>query len=174
MAPADGKALMVFTLVQANSLEEAAANTLKQLELKAQESKSTTINGMPALVTLSKQEVQDQSTGQTQINLVTSSFISYNNIIYVFHGVTTEADFNNYSSTFNSTSANFSKLTDPAKINIKAKKLLVRKVPRTGTLSDAFRTLGVKQDQMDEMALLNNLELTSQVTAGKSIKIIGQ
>jgi predicted Zn-dependent protease len=174
MAPADGKALIVFTLAQAPSLEEAARNTLKQLELKPQESKSTTVNGMPALVTLSKQVAKDQSTGQTQTNLVMSYFINYNNTYYVFHGISTEADFNNYNSVFSSTMGNFSKLTDPSKLNVKPRKILVKKVQRTSTLADALRSFGAQQGQMNELALINNMELTDQVQTGKLIKVIGQ
>ena len=39
---------------------------------------------------------------------------------------------------------------------------------------NAFTYYGMKQDQMKELALLNNLELTDQVQAGKLIKIIGE
>jgi predicted Zn-dependent protease len=174
MAPSDGKALMVFTLTSATSLEEAANNTLKQLELKLQESKSITVNRMPALVTLSKQEIQDQSTGQTQTNLVMSYFINYENTFYVFHGVSAQADFSNYSSAFNATMNNFSKLTDPSKLNAKPNKILIKKVQRAGTLAETFKSYNVPQNKMGETALLNNMELTSQVKAGKMIKIIGQ
>jgi predicted Zn-dependent protease len=174
MAPADGKALMIFTLAQGRSLEDAAQSTLKQLDLKLQESKTGNVNGMPALLTLSKQVAQDQSTGQTQTNSVMSGFINYNNTIYVFHGVTTEADFNTFGPVFSSTMSEFSKLTDPAKLNVKPKKILIRKVQRTGTLGEALKQMGVPQQLMAELSILNNMELTSQVQAGRPVKIIGQ
>lgn len=174
MAPGDGKALMVFTLAQGKTLEEAAGNTLKQLGLEPQESKASTVNGMPALITLSKSVSQDQSTGQTQTVLVTSGFINYNNNFYVFHGLTTEADYNTYNPVFGSIINNFSKLTDPSKLNVQPRKILIRKVQRSGTFSDALSALGVPQQLMAEIALLNNLELNSPVEAGRSVKIIGQ
>jgi len=174
MAPSDGKALIVFAIAQGKTLEEAANNTLSRLELKPLESKTGSVNGMPALIAISKQVAQDQSTGQTQTNLVMSGFINYSNTIYVFHGVTTEADYNTYSPVFTSTMGDFSKLTDPSRLNVKPKKILVRKVQRNATLADALRTLGVPQQQMAELAILNNLELNSPVQAGKLIKIIGQ
>jgi predicted Zn-dependent protease len=34
--------------------------------------------------------------------------------------------------------------------------------------------LGVTQDKMADIALLNNLELTDQVAAGKLIKVVGK
>ena len=174
MAPSDGRALMVFAIAQGRNLQQAADNTLKQLNLKPQESKTASVNGMPALITLSQQSSQDQTTGQTQNVLVMSEFINYNNTIFVFHGVTAEADFNTYNPVFTSTMSDFSKLTDPSKLNVKPKTIQVRKIQNNGTLADAFRQMGIPQQQMQELAILNNLELNSQVQAGNPIKIIVQ
>jgi len=125
------------------------------------------------LVTLSKQVYQDQTTGQQQANMIMSCFIDYENTFYVFHGVTAEADYNTYSDTFVATMSNFSRLTDPEKLNKKPVKILVKKVQRTGTLADAFKYYGIQQDKMDELALLNNLELNDNVQTGRLIKVIG-
>lgn len=173
MAPSDGKALIVFTFASGSSLNEAASSSLGQLELKPQESYNTTVNNFPAIVTLSRQVYQNQTTGQQQANMIMSCFIDYANTFYVFHGVTAEADYNTYSETFMATMSNFSRLTDPAKLNKKPVKILVKKVQRTGTLANAFNYYGVQQNKMDELALLNNLELNEVVQAGKMIKVIG-
>jgi predicted Zn-dependent protease len=174
MAPTDGKALMVFTLTSGTSLEQAAGSTLQQLELTAVESKNITVNGMPAIVALSNQVNQDESTGQQTTNKVMSYFINCDGTFYVFHGITAEADYNTYNGTFKTTMANFSRLTDVSKLNRKPSKVFIKKVQRAGTLAEAFSNYGIKQDKMAELALLNNLELTDKVQAGRSIKIIGQ
>ena len=70
--------------------------------------------------------------------------------------------------------ANFDKLTDPSKLNVKPKKVIVKKAQHSGTLAEAFQALGVQQNQMNEFALLNNMELTDKLQAGKLIKIIGE
>jgi len=124
--------------------------------------------------TLSKQVITDQSTGQSATNMVLSSYIEFGAYVCVFHGVTAEADFKNYFGLFESAMTTFSKLTEPSKLNIKPNRILIKKVQKTGTLADAFRQYGVPQAQMNELALLNNLELTDNVQAGKLIKIIGQ
>jgi len=173
MAPQDGKALIIFTLASQQTLRAAADSTIQQLGLTLQDSKQTTVNGLSALATLCKQVNQDQSTGQQSTNVVLSYYIQYDKYIYVFHGVSTEADFSNYFSACESTMKTFSRLTDPSKINVRPKKLLVKKVQRTGTLTDAFRYYGIQQTEMDKMALLNNMELTDRVPAGKLIKIVG-
>lgn len=174
MVPQDQKALMLFTLAQQKTLESAADSTIAQYGLDLQGSKRTTVNGLPAIIAQSKQVVQDQSTGTSQTNMILTYFISYNNLIYVFHGVTTEADFNNYANTFNSSMTTFAKLTDQSKINVKPKKVQVVRVQRNSSLSDAFAYYRVPQAKYNELALLNGMELTDQVSTGKLIKVVGE
>ncbi len=174
IVPADGKALILFTLASQKTLEAAVDTTMQQFQLSLQGSKRATVNGLPAIITQAKQSVQDQTTGATQSNMVYSYFIGYDSRIYVFHGVTTEADFNSFVRLFDSSMSSFSKLTDASKINIKPKRIQVKRVPRTESLSDAFAYFGVPQAQYKELALLNNLELTDQVPSGKLIKVIGE
>jgi predicted Zn-dependent protease len=174
MAPKDGKALLVFSQAAGNTLQESAWSTLNDLGLSIQQSKNTSINGMPALMTISGQVSQDQSTGQQQAIKVLSYFITYNSANYVFHGIAAEADFNSFTRTLESAMISFSKLTDPAKLNVKPKKIIVKSVQKTGTVSEAFAAYGVAQNEMNEMALLNNLSLTDRVDAGMLIKIVGE
>ena len=68
----------------------------------------------------------------------------------------------------------FSNLTDASKINVRPDKVFIKQVARTGTLADAFNYYGVRADKRNELALLNNMELTDRVAAGKLIKIIGK
>jgi predicted Zn-dependent protease len=174
VAPQDGKALMIFTLSGQKSLQEAAQATVKELNLTLVESRNTTVNGMPGIATVSKQVSQDQTTGQQQTLMVLSYFIDYNSTFYVFHGVSSEADFNSYLKLFESNMMSFSKLTDASKINIKPKRILVKTVQRAGTLGDAFNYYQVPENMRAELALLNNMELTDKVTTGKLIKIVGE
>ncbi|MEA1886569.1 MAG: M48 family metalloprotease [Bacteroidota bacterium] len=173
MAPADGKALIVFTGVSASSLNEAVNSSLEKLGLKPIESDNTTINDLPAIITVSKQEYQDQTTGQKNTNMVMSCFLDYDDTFYVFHSVTSEADYDRYVNDFTATMGNFSRLTDPLKLNKNPLKLLVKHVHRTGSLENAFSYYGIEQDKMDELALLNNRELNDIVQAGTLIKVIG-
>ena len=174
MGPEDGKALMVFTFAMQKTLQTAADSTLKRLGLTLVNSEKKNVNGMPAIATVSKQTSKDESTGQEQTIKVLSYFIDYSGTFYVFHGVTAEADFNTYNKVFESNMTTFNKLTDPSKINVKPERIIVKKVERAGTLAETFTNLGVKKTQMDELALLNNLELTDKVQVGKLIKIIGE
>lgn len=174
MAPKDGNALLVFTLASGSSLEQAAQNSIDQLQMTLQENKKTVVNGMPALATVCKQTSTDQSSGQQQTIQILSYFIDYNNTYFAFHGVSAAANFNTYFSTFETTMTNFSKLTDQSRINVKPKKVIVKKVQRAGTMASVLTSFGTPQAMLEEVALLNNIELTAQVPAGKLIKIIGE
>lgn len=173
-APADSKALMIFTLSSQRSLKAAADSTIAQLGLTVSETGQTTVNSMPAIRVLSQQVSQDQTTGAQSVTQILSYFIDYNNMFYILHGVSADTDFNTYSTAFESSMKSFSILVDASKINVKPKRILIKKVNRAGSLEDAFTYYGMKQDRMQELALLNNLDLTDQVQEGKLIKIIGE
>ena len=174
MAPQDGKALLVFTLAKQKSLQAAADSTIAQLGLTLQSQKSISVNGLPAIATVAQQVTKNQSTGTQTANMVLSYFIQMDKNFYVFHGVSTDADFPNYENSLESTMKSFARLTDASKINVKPNKITVKRVQRAGTLADAFTYYGVKQDMRDELALLNDMALTDKVQVGKLIKIVGQ
>ena len=174
MAPKDGNALMIFTLSPKKTLEESSQSSIEQLGLTLIENKKLNVNGMPALATVCKQVSQDQSTGQQNTIMVLSYYIDYNGTVYVFHGVSAEANFKTFMPVLERSMSNFSKLTDPARLNVKPRKIMIKSVQRPGTLADFFQSNGVPQKQMAEMALLNNMELSANVQTGKLIKIIGE
>jgi predicted Zn-dependent protease len=172
--PADGKAMVIFALAPQKSLEEAAQATIEQAQLTLLESRKTTINGMPAVITLSNQVAQDQSTGQQITTRILSSYIDNGGTYYVFHGVAYEADFPAFVNQFESVFGSFNTLTDPAKLNVQPDRLRVRRVQTAGTLADVFRSFGVPQGKFEEYALLNNMELNARIPAGTLIKTAGK
>ncbi len=174
MAPADGKAMIVFLLAQQKSAAQAAEATLKDLSLTLLDSKRTSVNGLPAVATVSEQVSQNRQTGQQQTIKVLSYFIEYEGAVYVFHGVSADVDFNSWFRVFELTMANFNRLSDPAKLDVKPKRISVRQVKQSGTVAEAFRSFGIPQNQMGDLALLNNLELTDRVQAGKLLKTISE
>jgi predicted Zn-dependent protease len=174
IAPSDGSALILFTVSAEKSLKAAADSSNSRMKLIPFESKSITVNGMPTLWSSAKQVSTDQSTGSESVNRILSYYINYGNVIYAFHGVSSEGKFSSFSGAFESAMGSFAKLTDQSKINVTPSRIRVKQVAKAGTLSEAFTVLGVKQPQMAELALLNNMELTDKVEAGKLIKIVGK
>lgn len=174
MAPKDGKALIAFLAPGQKSLDEAAQKMVEELKVTVIENKRRTINGMPAIEILSQQTTQNQQTGAQQIVKFLSTLIQFNQTVFVFHGVAADADFNNFVPVFRATMEKFDKLTDPAKLNIKPKRIKIYEVKNQQTLADVFKNQKVAQDKMKELALLNNLELTDRVEKGRLIKLIGE
>ena len=172
--PSDGKALMLFTLSGQKTLQSAVDTTMAMYGLQLQRSEKKTVNGLQAIATLSKQQVQDQSTGTTGANAVISYFVQYGSMTYVFHGVSTEADFAGYAPTMEASMKTFAQLTDQSRINVKPKRVFVRKAPKTGTLASTLSYFNMPQAMMEELSLLNNMELNETVPAGKYIKIVSE
>jgi predicted Zn-dependent protease len=173
MGPPDRNALIVFTIARQQSLDQAVRETMEQLQLNVIDSRRTTVNGMPAVAILSNQSSQDGS-GQQQTIRVLSYFIDDQGTYYVFHGVAAEGNFDKYSKAFEATMTNFEKLTDRSKLDVQPQRIRIRKVQRAGTLADALRSFGVSQQQLEEIAFLNNMELGDQVPAGRLIKVVGK
>jgi predicted Zn-dependent protease len=174
MAPSNGKALMIFTLVEGTSLQDAASKTASELQLTVTDSRSVTVNGLSGLEVLAQQVTQDQSTGQQSSILVKSLYVKLGNNIYVFHGVSTPADFQSYASTFDKTMFGFKQLTDQSKINVTPERIRIKSVANAGTLAQALTSLGVPSARHKELAVLNGMELSAKVTAGSKIKIVAK
>jgi len=172
MAPPDGNALMIFTTSQQKSLDDAANAALQQLQLDIQDSRKTTVNGMPAISALSSQTSKDPSTGRQQTIRALSYFFDDQGTYYVFHGLSAETDFSNYSPVFERTMSNFDKLTEPSLLNVEPRRIRIKTVRDAGTVKDALLSLGIQPEQMEEVAFLNNMELTDQLSTGTLIKII--
>lgn len=174
MAPMNGKALIIFMMAPQKTLEEAAQKNLTDLNLTVADSKKTTVNGFQAIAAISQQVSQNQQTGTQQVVKVMSYLIQVNDAIYVFHGVSDDANFNSFYRTFETTMTNFDKLTDPSRLNVKPLRIKVVAVPATATFGQTLKTFKVSESQMKELALLNDIELTTQVEKGKLIKIISK
>jgi predicted Zn-dependent protease len=167
IGPESRQALIVLSIARQASLEEAASVTLRQLELNVQESRRTTVNGMPAIAAVSIQNVR----GQQENIRVLSYFIDDNGTYYAFHGVSAEGNFNQYLQAFESTMTSFNRLADRERLNVQPERIRIVQVRSAGTLDAILRANGVPQDRMDEFAFLNNMELNEQVPAGSLIKV---
>ena len=191
MVEPNQKAMMILTLAQGTTLEEAAQNTAKQLNLNILRSENKTVNGLPALMLASEvktqQEIQQQqgqgmrgsSTGQatqtaTPKTAVLSYFIKYNNAIFVIHGVALDTEFGNYLAAFRPTMEGFSILTDASKINVKPDHIRLKTAPKTTTFADLMSLWNVPQKRQEETAILNSMYMTTTVTSGTLIKTIGK
>lgn len=171
MAPKNGKAVMLLRLAEGNSLEAAAQQTVQQSNMQVVSSNNTRVNGLPALVMIA--DVQSQAQGQQpQVIRTMQTFIEYGGNIYHFIGMALQNDFNTYQRTFESTMSNFDNLTDPDKINRKPERIDIVEVDRTGSLQNALQRAGMASDRLQDLAVLNGMDLQTQVSAGTLIKVV--
>lgn len=175
MAPEDGKAMMTLELVAGTDLNAVANKFVQDNQLTLIERSSTTVNGMTALALMTEQVPQADPNQQQQAPTlrILTYLISYNNAIYKFHGLSTQADFNRYFSSFQGTMKNFNRLTDSEKLNRKPSIIDIVTVKNRGTLQQALTGYGVKAADLERLAILNGMRLTDQLPAGTLIKIVG-
>jgi predicted Zn-dependent protease len=183
MAGKDGKSAMILLLAKGNSLDEAAQNMVKELNLNVLENTKTTINGNPAYVIISQQQQQQQQ-GQPQQQQqqqdpkttlqIGTWLIQYNNAIYALHGLASAADFNGSFNTFKQVAGNFRALTDPAKINRKPERIFIKTVPRDGSFREVMTALGMPASRLEELGVLNGQKVDDRIARGAAIKVIGQ
>lgn len=159
-------AIMLFSMASEASPSAAASSFVTNSQAVVKSNEAIKVNNLPA-----QRVISDITSEQGTISLA-SYFIQKDNKIYVFHGYTSQAQFNNYYSTFNQSTGQFKTLTDASKINVKPDKLAVKKAPRAGTLRAALQQFGVAQDKLEEMAVLNGMQLDDAVTTNTLIKYI--
>ncbi len=174
MAPENGKALIVFTLAQGNSLQEAANQAATDLKLTVASSKQISVNGLRALEVLSDQVTQDPGTGQQTSLKIKSVYIQYGQTIYVFHGVSMPDDFAAYVAHFDKTFYGFRELKDAAKINVVPERIKVVPVKQSGSLLQAFEAYRIPAARHKELAVVNGMELSTPVVSGAKIKIFSK
>ncbi len=173
MAPKDGKAMMMLTLVPGQSLQEAAGNVLKQYNLQARSSDNVTVNGLTAIAMVADQ-VPQQQTQQQQVVRTLSYVIQYGKGYYLIVGATSSTDFEMYSPYFTGTMQGFKVLTDASKINRKPDRVKIKTASRAGTLEQVLRAYKVPDKRLEEMAILNGMTLSEQVPSGTLIKVVEQ
>ena len=172
MAPQDGKALMMMTLAQGNSLDNAAQTFIQNYKLNVVESNRQNINGLPAIIAVADQQAEEQAQQQQPGLRVLVAFIQHGSNIYALLGATTPNDFRAYANTFQNSIGSFAELRDASKLNRQAERVRVKEVTSSGTLAQAFQKLNVKERRMEELAILNGMELTERVERGTLIKVV--
>lgn len=176
MGPQDGKAMMMLSLAQGNSPEAAAQQIVQANKLQVRESKSVSVNGLPAFAMVADQVPDQQQQQQQQQPAIRALIylIQYGGNIYNLMGVTTTTDFNTYAPIFAGSIQNFRELKDPEKLNRQPERIRVKNVRQSATLAQALRDYQVNDKRMEELAILNGMQLTDRVEKGSLIKVIAK
>jgi len=170
IAPEDGKALLLFNFAKEKDLTSAAKATIEEDSLRLIERKEISVNGLDAIaITAELPNPQENTVIRLLIYL-----IQYQNNIYRFYGMAYAQDFNNYRLLFQNSMQGFRGLTDYSKINVLPERIKIREVAVSGTLADVLRDFNVDPKRHNELAIVNGMELTSQVERGTLIKTLSK
>jgi predicted Zn-dependent protease len=136
--------------------------------LSVVEQKNLTLNGMPVIALVADQA--DEQSGQ-KIRILTY-FISYQKLIFTFHGLAELSDFDSQVPMFNQTMRNFKTLSDPAKINKKPERISIKTASKAASLQTLLKEAKVPDDRLSEHALINGMTLEQNVGKGGLFKVI--
>ncbi|MGY2131969.1 M48 family metalloprotease [Hymenobacter sp. HD11105] len=174
MGEPNGKAILVLLPAPGASLDAAAEALVKQLSLQSPQAQRTTINSFPAIA-IQANQVQQAQNGQQGVSARTLSYlIQDGKTIYALVGLTSPADFNTYAPQFQRSAQGFARLTDASKLNRQPEKIRIKTVASTTTLSQALAANGVPAARREELAVLNGMKLTDQLSAGTAFKVVGR
>ena len=162
----NGRAVMEFTFAQEASAQAAAQAFAGQQGFQVSNQQSTTVNGNRAYAVSGSANTEQGQLG------VLAYFIEYGGNVYRFMGLTAANAFGQYSNTFESTFRSFERLTSANHLNRQPVRLDVVQAPRAGTFQ-SFLSGRPTPPQMStaELAILNYVDLTTQIPAGAALKL---
>ncbi|MEL6675283.1 MAG: M48 family metalloprotease [Bacteroidota bacterium] len=120
----------------------------------------------------SQNQPAPQQSGAQPTLRVYSYYITYNKLIYVFHGISKFEDQAKYKNAFLNSMRSFKVLTDPARINVKPERLKIVPVKANGTFQAALNSYGITSKRHKEFSIVNGMELGAAVRKGNLIKIV--
>ena len=166
----DQNALMQMRLAQGTDTRAAAQQFVEQNKLQVASTSDRAINGLPATTLVGEITQQDQQSGRTQKLGVIASFISYGGNIYLMSGLSLSQNFRKYAPAMEGSITSFSELTDQSKLNRQPERIKIVTVPGATTLQEALLSNDIPQARLQEFAILNGMDLSTQLPAGYLIK----
>jgi len=151
---------------KATSVSIAADQFIQEAKAVVQSRETLTVNSFQA-----EKVVPRLISGQDSLQVL-SYFIAKGKTVYAFHGMTRWNQYSQYSSTFSRTLGGFKNLDDPSKINVTPEKLIVKTVTKAGSLKSILKQFGTSDDELENQAVLNGMQLTDNVGTGTLIKIV--
>lgn len=167
MVAADENGLMIFKLETVETHTQAAASFISESKITIVSRNVLKVNGLDA-----EEVIGTLNTQNGQIKLITY-FIKKDKNVYSFLGYSIAVNFENYLNSFTNTMTGFKKLSDNNKLSRQPDRIKVMKVSGNATLREAFLSLGVANEDLDQHALLNGAkDLNEKVMVNTLLKVI--
>ncbi len=167
VSPNEDAAIMM-TAAAGDNPQTAAGAFVQQAQASVQKSDALTVNGLPA------HRVVSGVITQSDTLAVMSYFIKKDNLIYTLHGITVPANYSSYASAFGGVMGQFKTLTDAKKMQVKPTLLSVTASKTAGTLASVLRTSGVKEADLETMAILNGKNLADPLSIRSKLKLVNK
>jgi predicted Zn-dependent protease len=159
-------AVILLMLDDSRSVSKAADRFVQNANATAQSREKLVVNGLQAEKVVARL-ISEQDTLQAM-----SYFIAKGGSIYALHGLTTRNGYSQYSATFSRTFGGFKNLDDASKINVRPERLAVKSVTRGGSLRAILGQFGTPENELENVAVLNGMQLEDNVSAGTLIKTV--
>ncbi len=172
MVSADQNAIIQMRLAEGSDAQAAAQQFIQQNKIQVASTSDRAINGLPATTIIGDIVQQDQQSGQTQTLRTMASFLSYGGNVYMMAGLSLAQNFNSYANAIQGSIGSFAKLTDQSKLNRQPERIKIVTVDRAKTLQQALVDARIPQDRLNEFAVLNGMELSTQMPAGYLFKAL--
>lgn len=176
MAAANGEAVAEMSTIQGASADAIANAFISQSGVTVSAKQSTQVNGHSAVRVQSTANLDNGQGGVIPLTIL-SYFIAKDNLVYIFHGYSTTAKFATYASALDASFRSFATLSDQGALSVQPYVVDVVPAPRTAPFRDLVnaparkRGVEVTVDET-ELSIMNQVELTESVPAGKPLRTV--
>jgi predicted Zn-dependent protease len=153
----------------ASTAREAAENFGSQEGLTVVQSGLGSAYGLPAQFVVV--DAPDESGNVTRAR---AQFIQYNGQVFAFLGLAAQANYAARENGFIRTMQGFAPLRDAAILRIQPSRIDVRPLPSPAVFSSLFPAAGSANFSLEELAILNQVELSARLSAGTKVKRVRQ
>lgn len=168
MGEPNGAAVVQLTLAQESSAAAAGRALASQQGVQVQSSGAIRVNGNVAY------RVEGAAQQQNGAIAFSATFIEYGGNVYQLLGLTSPAAFGRYSSVFRTTAESFERLTDSRYLNRQPSRLELTTPHSGSTLQSLLRGRTLPNGlSVEEIAIMNQTELTARIPEGVRVKLPG-
>jgi len=167
MIDSEKKAIVKFTLGKADLPATEADDFVTDNKASVRRRVTRDVHGFEAVVIESSVKSDSGDLG------VLSYFIAKGDNVFVFHGFTTLDLYGDYALAFDSVMSGFDDVSDLAVLNKQPKRVRIKRAAESGRLSTVLAKMGIDEDMIGPVALLNGLSADDQVNRDDWLKIVG-
>jgi len=154
-----------FSLGQGASAREAANTFATNAQAEVLRNEAMRVNGLSAVWLVSNMP------NEQGVLRVMSYFIEMDGKVYMFHGYTAANQFDAIAPTFEKTMRSFDRLRNQAALTKQPRRVKIETVNQPGALREVLISYGVKQDELEDIAILNGMTLQDRLERGTLVKV---